>query len=91
MILFTIYHLFTMNKYDRNGRRTPKYIQTKTKEKTPRLVALPSPVYDNGERLFSGVRKHRKTTRACPRWDGAPILVGQRNIGLGTVWAVKLQ
>ena len=33
MILFTIYDLFTMDIYDGNGRKTPKYIQTKTKEK----------------------------------------------------------
>ena len=35
MILFTICDLFTINIYDGNGRKTPKYIQTKTKEKIP--------------------------------------------------------
>ena len=35
--------------------------------------------------------KRSKTSRTCPRWDGGPSLMGQRNIGLGTVWAVKLQ
>ena len=34
-----------MNVYDGDGdgRKPPKYIQRKTKEKIPRLVALPSP------------------------------------------------
>ena len=45
MILFTIYDLFTMSVYDGNGRKTPKYTKNikgeKTKEKNPRLVALP--------------------------------------------------
>ena len=38
VILFTIDDL-----YDGNGRKTPKYTETKTKEKIPCLVALPSP------------------------------------------------
>ena len=38
MILFTICDLFTMNIYDGNGIKTPKYIQTKNEEKIPRLV-----------------------------------------------------
>ena len=74
MILFTVYDLFTMNIYDGNGRKTPKYVQKKTKEKIPRLVALPSPpVYENGSRLFSGVRKHRK--QAGPTLGGTGALV----------------
>ena len=37
----------------------PRNVQnTKTKEKIPRLVALPSPRLRNGGRLFSDVRKH---------------------------------
>ena len=73
MILFTIYDLFTMNLYDGYGRKTPKYIHTKTKEKFP--VWLPShpPVYENGGRLFSGVRKHRK--QAGPTLGGTGILL----------------
>ena len=59
--------------YDGNGRKTPKYGQTKNKEKFP--VWLPSrpPVYENGGRLFSGVRKHRK--QAGPTLDGTGILL----------------
>ena len=30
-----------MNVYDGDGRKTPEYIKRKTKEKIPRLVALP--------------------------------------------------
>ena len=41
MILFTIYDLFTMYVYDGDGRKKPEN-KTKTKEKIPRLVALPS-------------------------------------------------
>ena len=43
-----------------------KNTKTKTKEKIPRLVALPSPIYKN-------VRKHRK--QAGPTLGGAGILV----------------
>ena len=73
MIVFTNYDLFTMNLYDGNGRKTPKYVQTKTKEKFP--VWLPShpPVYENGGRLFSDVRKHRK--QAGPTLGGTGILL----------------
>ena len=42
MILFTIYDLFTMNVYDEDGRKIPKYIKRKPRKKIPRLVALPS-------------------------------------------------
>ena len=42
MILFTIYDLFTKMLYDGDGRKTPKY-KNETKEKIPRLVALPPP------------------------------------------------
>ena len=74
MTLFTVYNLFTMNIYDGNGRKTPKYVQTKTKEKIPHLVALPYPrLRKNGGRLFSGVRKHRK--QAGPTLGGTGSLV----------------
>ena len=68
MILFTIYDLFTMNVYDRNGRKTPKYTKSEYKGKIPRLVALSSPVYENVGRLFSGVRKHRKQAGPTLGW-----------------------
>ena len=62
-----------MNLYAGDGRKTPKYVQTKTKEKFP--VWLPShpPVYENRGRLFSGVRKHRK--QAGPTLGGTGILL----------------
>ena len=92
MILFTVYDLFTMNIYDGNGRKTPKYVQTKTKEKKiPRLVALLSSRLRKCRPTVFRCLKRPKTSRTCPRWDGGPSLMGQRNIGLGTVWAVKLQ
>ena len=68
VILFTIDDL-----YDGNGKKTPKYTKTKTKEKIPRLIALPPPVYKNGGRLFSGDRKHRK--QAGPTLGETGILV----------------
>ena len=73
MILFTIYDLFTMNVYDGDGRKTPKYIKRKPRKKFP--VRLPShpPVYENGGRLFSSVRKHRK--QAGPSLGGTGALV----------------
>ena len=43
MILFTMYGLFTKMLYDGDGRKTPKYTKDETREKIPRLVALPSP------------------------------------------------
>ena len=51
---------FIYNEYGGNGRKPPKYIQTKNKEKFP--VWLPShpPVYKIGGRLFSGVRKKHR-------------------------------
>ena len=62
MILFSIYDLFTMNVYDRDGRKTPKYIKRKPRKKLS--VWLPShpPVYENGGWLFSGVRKQAGPT-----------------------------
>ena len=73
MIVFTNYDLFTMNLYDGNVRKPPKYVQTKNKEKFP--VWLPShpPVYENGGRLFFGVRKNRK--QAGPSLGGTGILL----------------
>ena len=76
VILFTIDDL-----YDGNVRKPPKYTKiqkAKTKEKIPRLVALPS----------LRLQRWRPTVfRTYPRWDGNPILVGQRNTGLGAEWA----
>ena len=78
MILFTVYDLFTMNIYDGNGRKTPKYVQTKTKEKFP--VWLPSypPVYEKKKWSLTVFRcpKTPKTSRTYPRWDGGPSLTG---------------
>ena len=78
MILFTICDLFTMNLYDGNGRKTPKYIQMKTKEKFP--VWLPShpPIYENGGQLFSDVRKHQKQ---------AGVFFSKSSTLLGTIYA----
>ena len=73
MILFTNYDLFIMNLYDRNGRKTPKYVQTKRKEKSPIWLPSHPRVYENGGRLFSGVQKHRK--QAGPTLGGTGILL----------------
>ena len=58
MILYTIYDLFTKNFVWREWEKKPE--KKKTRETFP--VWLPShpPVYENGGRLFSDVRKHRK-------------------------------
>ena len=82
MILFTIYDLFTMNVYDGEGRKTPKYIKRKPRKKYPVWLPSQPPVYENGGRLFSGVRKQAGPTLGG---TGGPSLVGQRNIGFGTV------
>ena len=59
MILFTICDLFIMNVYDRDGRKKTRNIyKAKTKEKIPRLVALPSPrLRKNGGRLKFNLEK----------------------------------
>ena len=59
--------------YYGDERKTSKYNKTKyeTKEKIPRLVAPPG--LQNGGRLSSGVRKHRK--QAGPTLDEWRILV----------------
>ena len=59
-----------MKLYDGNGRKTPKYIQYEKQGKILRLVAFPSTVYENGGRLFSGVRKHRKQAGPTLGWTG---------------------
>ena len=60
----------TMGEKPRNMQ---KYKKRKRRKKFP--VWLPShpPVYKNGGRLFSGVRKHRK--QALPTLDGTGVLV----------------
>ena len=45
-----------------DGRKTPKYIKDETKEKIPRLVALPSPRLRSEGRLFSGIQKQAEPT-----------------------------
>ena len=87
-----MYDLFTMHEYDGDGRRNNSEIyKTKTKEKIPRLVALPSPRLRKWRSTVFRCPKTPITSWTYPRWDGGPILVGQRNTGLGKVWAVKLQ
>ena len=49
------------------------YKNRKQGKKIPCLVALPYPVYENGGRLFSGVRKYRK--QAGRTLDGTGVLV----------------
>ena len=39
------------------GEKTRKIYTWKNKEKIPRLVALPSPLYEIGRRLFSGPKR----------------------------------
>ena len=73
MILFSIYGLFTKMLYDGDGRKAPKYTKDETKEKIPRLVALPPLRLRRGGRLFSGVRKHRK--QAGPTLSGRGFLI----------------
>ena len=57
----------------RMGEKPRNMYYTKNKEKFP--VWLPShlPVYENGGRLFSGIRKHRK--QAGPTLGGTGILL----------------
>ena len=86
-----MYDLFTVHVYDGDGRKNPEIYKTKTKEKIPRLVTLPSPRLRKWRLTVFRCPKTLKTSWTYPRWDGGPILVGQRNTGLGTVWAVKLQ
>ena len=74
MLLFTNCDFLQMNSYDGDGRKTLKYIQKqRNKGKIPRLVALPSPVYKIGGRLFSEAREP-ETSRTCPKWDWDPNL-----------------
>ena len=70
-----IYNLwfFTMKMYDGDGRENPETKKEETKEKIPRWLPSPPPVYENRSRLFSGVRKHRK--QAGPTLGGAGILL----------------
>ena len=70
-----IYNLLflQMNSYDGDGRKTPKYIQKqRNKGKIPRLVALPSPVYKIGGRLFSGAKDRKQVG---PALGGTGILI----------------
>ena len=62
-----------MNLYAGDGRKTPKYVQNENQGKILRLVALPSPLYEDGGRLFSGVRKKPKQTG--PTLGGTGILL----------------
>ena len=76
MIVFTNYDLFTMNLYDGNGRKTPKYVQTK-KGKIPLLVALPpTPRLRKWRPTVFRCPKTPKTSRTYPMWDWDPTLVG---------------
>ena len=70
MILFTIYDLFTTTVWWELEKNPEIYTERKTKEKIPRLVALPSPRLRDGGRLFSGVRK-----QAGPTLGGTGALV----------------
>ena len=76
-VWFYLQYMIFYNGYDGNGRKTPKYMYTKNKEKLP--VWLPShpPVYKIGGRLFSG-SKELETSRTYPRWDGNPNLQGKK-------------
>ena len=56
--------------YDGDGRKTLKY---ENKEKIPHLITIPSPRLQNGGRLFSGARKHRK--QAGPTLSGRGFLI----------------
>ena len=68
--------ILTVKVYDGEGEKKPRNEKDETNEKDfPRLVALPSPLYKIGGRLFSGV-KEPKTSRTYPRWDRNPNLYG---------------
>ena len=74
MILF--YNIwFIYNEYDGNGRKKPEIYTGEKQGKIHRLVALPSPVYKIGGRLFSGA-KEPKTSRTYTRLDWDPNLQG---------------
>ena len=67
--------------------KKPRNLQkAKTKEKIPRLVALPSPRLRKWGPTVFRCPKTPKTSRTYPRWDGGPSLVRQRKTGLGAEW-----
>ena len=72
MILFMICDLFTMNIYDGKGRKTSKYIQTKTKEKIPPFGCPPIPPSTKMEADCFPVSE----TSRCPKQAG-PTLGGK--------------
>ena len=70
----------------------PRNIQktnAKTKEKFPVWFISHPPCVQNGDRLFSGVRKTPKTSQTYPRWERDPSLVGQKI--QGWVWYGQLK
>ena len=73
MILYTILWYFFNEFICWEWEKNPEIYTNETKEKFP--VWLPSnpPVYENGGRLFFGVRKHRK--QAGPALAGTGILL----------------
>ena len=57
--------------------KTPKYTKRKPRKKFPVWLPSHSPVYENGGRLFFGVRKHRKQTGPTLGGTGALFLWGK--------------
>ena len=72
-----IYNLWFMNVYDGDGRKTRNIYKAKTKEKIPRLVALPSPRLRKKWRptVFRCLKTPKKS-RTYPRLDKGPSLTG---------------
>ena len=67
--LWFIYNEYIWWEWEKN----PEIYTNENQEKVPRLVVSHPPVYENGGRLFSGVRKHRK--QAGPALGGTGSLV----------------
>ena len=57
------------------GEKPRNMYKRKTRKDFPFGCPPIPPVYENGGRLFSGVRKTPKTSRTYPRWDWDPTLV----------------
>ena len=62
-------------------KKIPKYTKDKTKEKIPRLVALPSPRYTKWSPTVFRCPKTPKTSRTYRKWERVPNLMGQKKIG----------
>ena len=87
MILFTILWYFYNEWWE--SEKKPEIYTNETKEKFP--VWLPShpPVYENEDRLFSGVRVHRKKAGPTLCGTGSLLLRGKEIKGWAQHGTIK--